>query len=157
MKNSINFCKECVNPVSSVAMSFNEKNVCSACESHKLYYAITDDEWKIRKKKFEKILMENKSTSNYDCIIPVSGGKDSYYQTHQIVKEFGLKPLLVTYDGNNYLPEGIDNRDRMRHVFDVDHLIFGPSVKSLIELNKQCFKIMGDMNWHAHCGIIPTI
>ena len=97
--------------------------------------------------------MENKSTSNYDCIIPVSGGKDSYYQTHQIVKEFGLKPLLVTYDGNNYLPEGIENRDRMRHVFDVDHLIFGPSVKSLIELNKQCFKIMGDMNWHAHCGI----
>ena len=44
----------------------------------------------------------------------------------------------------------------MRHVFDVDHLIFGPSVKSLIELNKQCFKIMGDMNWHAHCGSILT-
>ena len=153
MKNTINFCKECVCPTSSVSMLFNEKNVCSACESLKIYNAITDDEWEIRKKKFEKILTENKSSSNYDCIIPVSGGKDSYYQTHQIVKEFGLKPLLVTYDGNNYLPEGIENRDRMRHVFDVDHLIFGPSVKSLIELNKQCFKIMGDMNWHAHCGI----
>ena len=104
-------------------------------------------------KKFEKILDENKSNTNYDCIIPVSGGKDSYYQTHQIVKEYNLKPLLVTYDGNNYLPEGIENRDKMRHVFDADHLVFGPSVKSLIELNKQCFKIMGDMNWHGHCGI----
>ena len=46
----------------------------------------TDDEWEIRRKKFEKILIENKSSSNYDCIIPVSGGKDSYYQAHQIVK-----------------------------------------------------------------------
>ena len=36
---------------------------------------------------------------------------------------------------------------------DADHLIFGPSVKTLVELNKLCFKIMGDMNWHAHCGI----
>ena len=152
MKNTINYCSNCVNPISTVASSFNKDNVCSACEYHMQYESITDDEWKLRKK-FEKILDENKSSSNYDCIIPVSGGKDSYYQTHQIVKEFGLKPLLVTYDGNNYLPEGIENRDRMRHVFDVDHLIFGPSVKSLIELNKQCFKIMGDMNWHNHCGI----
>jgi N-acetyl sugar amidotransferase len=83
----------------------------------------------------------------------VSGGKDSYYQAHVICKEFGLKPLLVTYHGNNYLPEGDYNRDRMRHVFDADHLVFGPSVKVLQELNRVAFKLMGDMNWHAHCGI----
>ena len=65
---------------------FNEKNVCSACESHKLYYATADDEWKIRKKKFEKILMENKSTSNYDCIIPVSGGKDTIIKHIKLLK-----------------------------------------------------------------------
>jgi N-acetyl sugar amidotransferase len=134
-------------------MSFDTNNVCSACDFHKSYQSISEEEWKNRRKKFEKILNENKSNSNYDCIVPVSGGKDSYFQTHQIVKEFKLKPLLVTYDGNNYLPEGIENRDKMRQVFDVDHLIFGPSVDSLREINKQCFKIMGDMNWHAHCGI----
>jgi len=134
-------------------MSFDNNNVCSACDFHKSYQSITEEEWKNRRKKFEKILNENKSNSNYDCIVPVSGGKDSYFQTHQIVKEFKLKPLLVTYDGNNYLPEGIENRDKMRQVFDVDHLIFGPSVDSLREINKQCFKIMGDMNWHSHCGI----
>ena len=96
MKNTTNYCSNCVNPISTVASSFNKDNICSACEYHMEYESITDDEWKIRKKKFEKILDENKSSSNYDCIIPVSGGKDSYYQTHQIVKEFGLKPLLVT-------------------------------------------------------------
>ncbi len=153
MNKGVSFCKSCVMPTNSVALSVNEDNICSACEYHKVYQSITDDEWEIRKKKFQKIINENKSQNNYDCIIPVSGGKDSYFQTHKIVKEFNLKPLLVTYDGNNYLPEGIINRDNMRKVFDADHLIFGPSVKSLVDLNLQCFKIMGDMNWHAHCGI----
>ena len=69
-----------------------------------------------------------------------------------------MKPLLVTYHGNNYLPEGDDNRDRMRHVFDADHLVMGPSVEVLKKLNRICFRKMGDMNWHAHCGIetVPT-
>ena len=77
-----------------------------------------------KKKIFEKIVLNIKKNnkSNYDCIIAVSGGKDSYYQTH-IIKEYGLKPLLITYNGNNYLPDGEYNRDRMKKVFDVDHLM----------------------------------
>ncbi len=153
MDRASKYCNKCVLPISSAALSINEEGICSACEYHEVYQSITSEEWTERGKKFENILKEYKSNSNYDCIIPVSGGKDSYYQAHQIVKEFKLKPLLVTYDGNNYLSEGIYNRDRMRELFDADHLVFGPSVKSLIKLNKHCFKIMGDMNWHAHCGI----
>jgi hypothetical protein len=41
----------------------------------------------------------------------------------------------------------------MRHAFDADHLVFGPSVSVLKKLNRLGFKVMGDMNWHAHCGI----
>ncbi len=147
------YCQRCVMPISAVASSFNEKQICSACEYHDVYESLSTEQWSDRKKIFEKILNENKTNSNYDCIIPVSGGKDSYFQAHKIIKEFNLKPLLVTYDGNNYLEEGIYNRDRMRKLFDADHIVFGPSIKSLIKLNKHCFKIMGDMNWHAHCGI----
>jgi N-acetyl sugar amidotransferase len=90
---------------------------------------------------------------NYDCVIPVSGGKDSYYQVHVAISH-GLKPLLVTYHGNNYLPEGDFNRDRMREVFDVDHLVLGPSVEVLKKMNRLAFRKMGDMNWHAHSGIV---
>ena len=63
-----------------------------------------------RKKVFENIVKKIKKNnkSNYDCIIAVSGGKDSYYQTH-VIKEYGLKPLLVTYNGNNYLSTGWHN------------------------------------------------
>jgi N-acetyl sugar amidotransferase len=119
---------------------------------------LNDDFWKERKVKFEAIASEiiGRRNNQYDCVIPVSGGKDSYFQTHKIVTEYGLKPLLVTYHGNNYLPEGDYNRDRMRHIFDADHLVYGPSVEVLKKLNRLCFRKMGDMNWHAHCGIVTV-
>jgi hypothetical protein len=119
------------------------------------FNSISNEEWNRRSELFSRIMEEAKqrSSSNYDCIVPVSGGKDSYFQVHKVVKDFGLKPLLVTYHGNNYLPEGDFNRDRMREVFDADHLVMGPSVEVLKKLNRLGFKLMGDMNWHAHCGI----
>ena len=58
--------------------------------------------------------MKKKNDNDYDCIIPVSGGKDSYYQTHVITQKYNLKPLLVTYDHNNWLDEGKFNREEMK-------------------------------------------
>ncbi len=149
------YCKRCVYPEIAVNLYMNDDGICAACRTEESFQQLSSDFWDSRKKKFEALLdqMIPKTKSNYDCIIPVSGGKDSYYQTHKIVTEYGLKPLLVTYHGNNYLPEGDYNRDRMRHAFDVDHLVFGPSVEALKKLNRLCFRKMGDMNWHAHCGI----
>ena len=149
------YCKRCVYPEVTVNLYIDEEGVCSACRTAEKFTQIPPGFWDERKKRFEAIIKETlkNNTSNYDCIIPVSGGKDSYFQTHKIVTEYGLKPLLVTYHGNNYLPEGDYNRDRMRHVFDADHLVFGPGVEVLKRLNRLCFKKMGDMNWHAHCGI----
>lgn len=149
------YCKKCVYPQLAVNLDIDEEGVCSSCKTFEKFEQLPFEFWEKRKKIFEDIINDRlkNNTSNYDCIIPVSGGKDSYYQTHVIVNEYGLKPLLVTYHGNNYLPEGDYNRDRMRHVFDADHLVFGPGVEALKKLNRLCFRKMGDMNWHAHCGI----
>jgi len=148
------YCQRCVYPQVSVNLYLDEEGVCSSCRTFDQFEAIPPEFWDKRRKKFEKILNDRvrNNTSNYDCVIPVSGGKDSYYQAH-VINSYGLKPLLVTYHGNNYLPEGDYNRDRMRQVFDADHLVFGPSVEKLKKLNRICFRKMGDMNWHAHCGI----
>jgi N-acetyl sugar amidotransferase len=153
-KNKL-FCKKCVNPISAVNVNFSLESICSVCKSHETFWKISRKDWKKRKILLENILKKYKKQSskqNYDCIVPVSGGKDSYYQTH-IVQSFGLKPLLVTYDGDNYTEEGAYNRDRMRHVFNTDHIVFGPSIEKLKILNLAAFKLMGDMNWHNHCGI----
>lgn len=150
------YCKRCVYPEVAVNLYIDDEGICSACRTAEQFNQLSAEFWQDRKKAFENIIREiiGNRRSNYDCVIPVSGGKDSYYQTHKMAVEYGLKPLLVTYHGNNYLPEGDYNRDRMRHVFDADHLVFGPSVEVLKKLNRLCFRKMGDMNWHAHCGIV---
>ncbi len=149
------YCKKCVYPQISVNLSLDEDGVCSSCRTFKEFNELDEFFWSKKKQKFEKLVTEikNSNSSNYDCLIPVSGGKDSYYQTHMIAKEYGLKPLLMTYHGNNYLPEGDYNRDRMREVFDADHIVWGPSIEVLKKINRMAFKKMGDMNWQNHCGI----
>jgi len=152
------YCTRCVYPTSTVNLQMNGDNVCSSCRVAEEFEQLPSSFWQQRKEKFEKLISPyiNNNKSNYDCLIPVSGGKDSYYQTHMMAKEMGLKPLLMTYHGNNYLPEGDFNRDMMRHNFDADHIVWGPSVSVLKRLNKITFKKMGDMNWQNHCGIMSA-
>jgi N-acetyl sugar amidotransferase len=155
VRRPMQYCARCTYPVVAVNLATDEEGICSSCRSFEAFDQLTPEFWADRRELFGRLVEEIRATSvsEYDCVIPVSGGKDSYYQTHIVAKEFGLKPLLVTYHGNNYLPEGDYNRDRMRHVFDADHLILGPSIETLKKLNRLCFRVMGDMNWHAHCGI----
>lgn len=154
-RQPMQYCKKCTYPFIAVNLMTDDEGVCSSCRTFEAFEELTPEFWIQRRERFSTLVNEIRNTgqSDYDCIVPVSGGKDSYYQTHIVAKEYGLKPLLVTYHGNNYLPEGDYNRDRMRHVFDADHLVMGPSVEVLKKLNRLCFKKMGDMNWHAHCGI----
>ena len=152
----MSYCTRCTYPFVAVNLSVDDEGICAACRTAEQFEQLTPEFWERRRITFERIVSEIRSnnTSDYDCLIPVSGGKDSYYQAHMMVAEYGLKPLLVTYHGNNYLPEGDFNRDRMRDVFGCDHLVMGPSVEVLKKLNRLCFRKMGDMNWHAHCGIM---
>lgn len=147
------YCKECVYPASSaVPLAFDENGVCSGCRVGKQRDEV---DWEKRKKMFTKLVEQyrSKDGSNYDCVIPVSGGKDSYFQVHIIKNIMGLNPLLVTYNGNNYTPTGIKNLINMREVFGVDHIFFTPSIEILKKMNRLGMGIMGDMNWHAHAGI----
>jgi len=152
------YCKKCVYPFATVNLNIEDDGICSSCNTFKAFEEISDEFWEIRKTKLISLLSESldNNKSNYDCMIPVSGGKDSYYQAHVITKELGLKPLLMTYHGNNFLPEADHNRDNMRHVFNADHIVWGPSVDVLIKLNRIAFKKMGDMNWQNHCGIFSA-
>ncbi|MTD94677.1 N-acetyl sugar amidotransferase [Hyphomicrobium sp. xq] len=148
------YCSRCVVPgMSAVPLTFDDKGVCSGCRVSDTKATI---DWDKRGRLLRELVDEYRTSSNYDIVIPVSGGKDSYYQTHVATKELGLKALLVTYHGNNYLPEGEYNLQRMREVFDADHIIVRPSVEALKKMNRLGFRIQGDMNWHAHCGIFSA-
>ncbi len=152
-KPNIFFCRKCAYPSSSaVSLDFDKETVCTGCQ---VTAEKKDIDWEKRKQLLLDIIKEykGKSNLNYDCIIPVSGGKDSYFQTHVIKNELKLNPLLVTYNANNYSKTGLENLANMREKFDVDHIFFTPSVKALIKMNIIGMTMMGDMNWHAHMGI----
>ena len=134
-------------------LSFNDEGVCTGCQVADQRSQI---DWDTRLQQFHRIVGEYRCSNDYDILIPVSGGKDSYYQVHLATKVLGLKPLLVTYHANNFLEEGEYNLQRMREVFDCDHLILRPSETMLKKMNRLGFRLQGDMNWHSHCGIFTV-
>lgn len=151
---TVRYCTRCTyGTASAAAITFDEEGVCSGCRTAAQAANI---DWEQRRGWLQELVEEYRSDDSYDILIPVSGGKDSYFQTHFAVHELGLKPLLVTYHGNNYLPEGQRNLDRMREVFDCDHIVVRPSQDVLIKMNRLGFILQGDPNWHAHCGIFSV-
>lgn len=154
----VRWCKKCVYPsISAAPAAYDEHGVCMGCRASAERRRMDGRGWSERAELLRDLLKEyaSKDGSRPDCIIAVSGGKDSYFQTHTI-KEMGFNPLLVTYNGNNYLDVGWRNLMRMREVFEVDHIIYGPNVGLLKKLNRLGFIVMGDMNWHCHVGIMTV-
>ena len=149
-----NYCQKCVYPAFAVNLDIDEEGICSACRTFEEIVKLDHIDWDKRKKKLIEIIESYRKITkgDYDCIIPVGGGKDSYYQAHYI-KSLGFKPLLVTYYGNNFLPEGDENLQNMSKKLGCDHYIFKPSEELLIKLNRAAFFMMGDMNWHNHAGL----
>lgn len=156
---TISWCKRCTYPsISAAPMEYDEHGVCTGCRMAEVKDGIPASEWVRRRALLDEIVERYRSRdgSRYDCVIAVSGGKDSYFQTHVIKHELGLNPLLVTYNGNNWTEVGWRNMLRMKEAFSVDHVLVSPSIEVLKKLNRLAFVIMGDMNWHAHVGIMTT-
>lgn len=150
----IRWCTRCVLPSSSaVPISFDQNGVCTACRIHDQKACI---DWDERLEMLLEIVEPYRRSSGYECIVPVSGGKDSYYQVHFVKNKLGLKPLLVTYNGNNYLDVGWQNMMQMKEVFNVDHIVVSPGIDLLTRMNRFGFRMMGDMNWQNHAGIFTV-
>ena len=94
--NKLNYCKKCILPNTRPNISYNLKTrLCSVCAQ--ITKPNTKINWKKRKREFEKIINRVRAKNNlYDCIIPVSGGKDSTWQVINALK-YKLKPLCVTW------------------------------------------------------------
>lgn len=100
------YCKECVQPDTRPGIQFDKNGVCLACFFAKQTQAI---DWGERARELKEIAEYGKkhNVSGYDCIIGVSGGKDSTRQSIFVRDELGLKPLLVSCQ---YPPEQLAER-----------------------------------------------
>ncbi len=148
------WCTRCIYPmVAATPLAVDDDGVCSGCRVHEQQQQV---DWVQREKWFRQILEQyrSKDGSTYDAVIPVSGGKDSFWQTHLLTKVYGMNPLLVTYGENNHTAVGMRNIQRMREAFGVDHIHFTPSIDTLKKMNRIGMRKMGDPDMHAHMGIM---
>jgi len=144
------YCKKCLfKEINPIPISFNKYGICTGCLYSEKKYKVN---WKEREQKFIELLKNYVGKSEFDCIVPVSGGKDSYFAAH-VAKKYNLNALLVTYYSNRYLDEGNFNLFRMKKIFNFEHIIYTPAEETLIKMHRIGLKKMGDQNMHNHMGI----
>ena len=153
----INYCKKCLFPETKPDLFFDENGICSACNSaHEKYHGI---DWDKRKSDFEKIINNYKKDGiGYDCIIPVSGGKDSTYQAYFMKEVYGMNPLCVCFETTNPTELGNKNLDNISKM-GIDVIHFKKNYHVYKSMVIESFKRVGDEMWPNHIGIftIPVM
>jgi len=145
-------CSCCVLPITWETLYFDNEGVCNVCSNwEKKKHSIN---WKEREKMLLKIFETAKKRKDaYDCIVPFSGGKDSTFILWAIVKRYGLKPLVVSYDHCFYRSRTLDNRMRTFRKLGVDVITFTPNWQVVKKTMLEAFKRKGDFCWHCHVGV----
>ena len=133
------YCKKCILPDTRPNINFNEDGICDACCSSEQKINI---DWPKRESQFNEIVKNVKSLNKpYDCVIPVSGGKDSTWQTLKAL-EYGLNPLCVTWKSPARNELGQRNLDNLINL-GVNHIDF--SINEIVEkeFTLKAFKRLG--------------
>lgn len=147
----MNLCKECLYPDTRPDAHFVD-GVCSACRS---YGTRKNVDWEEKLSSLKSILAEAKGKAEYDCVVPVSGGKDSTMQVLKL-KEMGVKVLAVN-SGTDYLtPIGRRNIDNLKRFCDV--IEYTPNIEVRKKLVRIGLNMVGDPSYPEHLAIwaIPT-
>ena len=135
-------------------LDFNSFGICSACTNFESKEKI---DWSKRKEELKTILEKYKSidSSNYDCIIPISGGKDSHYQTYVLKEEFGLNPLVVNFHPHDFTDVGRKNIENLKKI-GVDCIEFSADPTVYNKLSRFGLRELGDYEWPEHLGIFTV-
>lgn len=112
------YCQRCILPNTRPGLVLDEEGICSACRNFEARNTI---DWASRMDAFRSVVEQaKKSSSGYDCLIPVSGGKDSTWQT-VVCLEHGLNPLCVTWKTPARTKVGQENLENLISL-GVDHI-----------------------------------
>jgi N-acetyl sugar amidotransferase len=144
------YCTLCFLPSTKPDLFINESGLCAACVSFRDRRIV---DWTQREKEFIEIVDRVRKTgkSKWDCIVPVSGGKDSTAQVLKVL-ELGLKPLCVTATTCDLTELGRINIENIKQL-GVDYMEFSPNPIVRAKLNKIGLVEVGDISWPEHVGI----
>ncbi len=144
----IRYCTKCLLPETKPDLWFDDAGVCAACIT---FDARSEVDWSERLESLNEIVERYRSASRWDCIVPVSGGKDSTWQVLQMV-QLGLNPLCVTATTCHLSEIGRRNISNIQNL-GVDHIQFSPNPRVRASLNRIGLRYVGDISWAEHVGI----
>lgn len=143
------YCKRCILPDTRPGLDFNSDGVCSACTNFDERNLI---DWKERKALFDEVVTHAKlKNKGYDCLIPVSGGKDSTWQTI-VCLEHGLNPLCVTWKTPGRTEIGQKNLENLISL-GVDHIDYQISPKVEKKFMLKALKKFGSTAIPMHMAL----
>jgi N-acetyl sugar amidotransferase len=134
--HNLKWCVKCLAMSTRPRIKFDSNGVCNACSWSEKKKVI---DWSARSKLLEGILLKHKSKSNgFDCLVPVSGGKDGSYVAHNLKNKYGINPLCVTV--NPALPTELGDRNLRAFVNSgYHHIAISPDPNVMRILNRIGF------------------
>jgi len=109
-------CNRCILPETFPGIEFDERGVCNYCNNSEPMRVFGEE-------KLVEILAKYQNVGHeYDCVVPVSGGRDSSFVLHQIVKKHDQRALALTVDSGFLTEEGVRNIETMVNKLGVDHV-----------------------------------
>jgi N-acetyl sugar amidotransferase len=146
----LRYCKRCVMPDTKPDLLLDAEGVCNACRS---YERRTEVDWDSRRQELTRLLdrYRSKDGQRWDCIVPVSGGKDSTYQVVRML-QLGMNPLCVTATTCDLTDIGRKNIQNLKNL-GVDYMEFSTNPVVRRKLNRIGLTQVGDISWPEHAGI----
>ena len=133
-------------PDTRPGMRFNEDGVCYPCINAKRRKQV---DWKRRQKELRKLCDKyRKNDGTHDCIVTVSGGKDSWFQVHVMKNLMGMNPLLINVWNLSWTSTGIQNFNNMSDVFSTECISLHMNRKVSRAMMKKAFFKLGSPTWY---------
>lgn len=139
-------CVNCLMPTTKPGVELDAEGRCQGCAHH---HQRDEVDYEARYDRLERICDDHRSDDgSYDCIIPVSGGKDSHYQTYLMTQELEMNPLLVAVsDPYTHTETGRHNLRNLSEAFNCDYVVVNVSVETVRTMTRVAFEEFGSPNW----------
>jgi N-acetyl sugar amidotransferase len=143
------YCRSCILPDTRPNLMIGDDGVCNACKSHG---GKREVDWRGREALFRQLVDRARGMKrDYDCLIPVSGGKDSTWQTLKCL-EYGLRPLTFSYAPPLRTALGRDNLDNLIEL-GVDHIDYRINPRIERTFLRRAFERYGNVGVPMHAAI----
>lgn len=149
------YCKRCLYPANHpYGMVFDSEGVCMGCRIHEEKDLL---DWEARFRTLEGIVHTNSQRMGrrgFDCIVPVTGGGDSYFIVHTVKNVLGMNPLLVNYNAHYNTKVGIRNLANLATVFDCDIVTSTLAPQLLKKITRYTLRHYCSMYWQVLAGYL---